>query len=168
MLKVSTPQIYLSGYIFVFPSPTAWLAFIAIFGRDAIKTPPIALMADVNNIFDNGSHPVQILQQIIFDTIRSYLRIWTGWDSSVRWWWSTSLPQRAWFVKAPDEYQRPFGTHCQSHMPLSAHHINFPGNEGLKLGQRTMKFVVLLTPVLFLCAGCLTEVFCIEDQTQTN
>jgi hypothetical protein len=57
--------------------------------------------------------------------------------------------------KSPREHQRPFGTHCQRHMPLTVHHIihnNLPGNDGLKLGQCTVKFVVM-----FSCAVYLTD-----------
>jgi hypothetical protein len=39
------------------------LTFTAIFGRGPIETLTIALMADVNNIFDCGSMPAEILQQ---------------------------------------------------------------------------------------------------------
>ena len=60
---VITPQIYPLRSNVCFPKISAALTFTVIFGRDAIEMPPIALMADVNNICDHGSQPVQILQQ---------------------------------------------------------------------------------------------------------
>jgi hypothetical protein len=63
-------------------------------GRDAIETPTIARMADVNNIFDHGLMPAQILQQNL-QYHQKLPSIFAGKYNTVRLWWSTSLSPHA-------------------------------------------------------------------------
>ena len=124
-------------------------------GRDAIKTLPIALM----QMWTKSLTMVWCLHKSyskIFDIIRNYLQVCAGKCNSVRLWWSTSLPTCAWFAKAPESINDHLAPIAKAICPsrhTTSSITTYPVMRGWDWVSTQWNLLVLLTTVLFLCAG---------------